>query len=128
MERWNKNTGDHETVMILAATFVIAADRSLRLPLRDEFADLRDQIPSKVLGRANISSIAAAAGVNRETARRKLKALEERGVVVRDGSGSLRIAPGVLQTEGAQEAVLGQLEPLARTVNGLIADGSLRVE
>lgn len=128
MERWNKNTRDHETVMILAATFVIAADRSLRLPLRDEFADLRDQIPSKVLGRANISSIAAAAGVNRETARRKLKALEERGVVVRDGSGSLRIAPGVLQTEGAREAVLGQLEPLARMVNGLIADGSLRVE
>jgi transposase-like protein len=128
MERWNKNVRDHETVMILAATFVIAADSSLRPRLKDEFPDLGIQMPTHVLGRANISSIAAAAGVNRETARRKLRDLEERGLVSRDQTGSVRIAPGVLQTDGARDAVLEQLEPLVRLVNDLIASGSLRVE
>lgn len=115
---------DHDTLLIMMGIIVIAAERVLRTELEPELQCLAKQLPSSKLGIVNLSSIAAATGVNRETVRRKVQALQEAGWVLRDKNG-IRPATGVLPYEALGKVIDAQLDALTRMVNQLTRSGVL---
>ena len=94
LENWRAHLGlDHDCALIVMATAAITMEKFTRLELEPEHRDVRAVIPPQVLTRCNVSSIAAATGLNRETARRKVRLLVQDGVLLADGKGSLRLSP-----------------------------------
>ena len=115
---------DYESLMILMAIIVISADRVLRTELESELQTLERRLPNGRVGKANLSSIAAATAINRETVRRKVNSLQKAGWVVRDKEG-VQTAHGVIPYEVLRRIIGAQLDALARTVNQLTRFGVL---
>ena len=109
---------DYESLMILMATIVISAERVLRADLESDLQTLAQQLPASKVGRVNISSIAAATAINRETVRRKVINLEKAGWLIRDKEG-IRTVPGVIPFEVLRKVIGAQLDALSRAVNQL---------
>lgn len=118
-ENWKRLFGDYETALIALAIIVISSERLTRTEVDAEFEFLAISFPTDELARCNISSIAAATGFNRETTRRKIDQLVQKGLVVREGS-AVRLAPGLSQQDFAWGAVKRQLDELRRAVNDLL--------
>lgn len=110
---------DYESLMILMATIVISAERVLRTNLESDLQTLAQQLPTSKVGKVNISSIAAATAINRETVRRKVINLQKAGWLVRD-KGGIRTVPGVIPYEILRGVIGAQLDALTRTVNQLV--------
>ena len=110
--------------MILMAVIVISAERLLRTELDVELQTLQKRLPRHRAGSANLSSIAAATGINRETVRRKVNNLQKAGLVVRDKDG-VRTAHGVIEYEVLRAIIDSQLDAITRTVNQLSRLGVL---
>lgn len=117
---------DYETTMILMAIIVISAEKLLRTELDPELQSLAQRLPHDLINRVNLSSIAAATAINRETVRRKVKDLENAGLVERDRQG-IRIAHGKIQVDVIQKIMEAQLDAIARTVNQLSKFGALSI-
>ena len=83
-------------------------------------------MPSEALAKFNISSIAGATGLNRETARKNVGGLIAQGMLVRD-DGIILLAPGFTQQQVVSSIVLEQLEELRRAANGLLRMGAFTV-
>lgn len=115
-------TLDHESIMILMAIIVIGGEKLLRGELIPEQQTLARQLPDERLSKVNFSSIAAATAINRETVRRKVKHLEDAGMLVRDKEG-IRIVHGVVQLPSLQKVIEAQLDAVTRTVNQLLKFG-----
>lgn len=115
---------DYESLMILMAIIVIGAERVLRTELEADFQTLAQQLPASKVGKVNISSIAAATAINRETVRRKVKSLQEAGWIIRDKDG-IRTVQGVIPYEILHNIIGAQLDALTRTVNQLAKLGVL---
>jgi len=79
MENWRRNVRDYDQAMILVAIVAISAERLTRTELDLEDRKLETPIPEDELAPCNVSSIAAATGLNRETARRKVNELVKAG-------------------------------------------------
>jgi hypothetical protein len=126
MENWRRNVGDYDSAMILLAVVAITAGRLLRTELDPELRDMANALPEEALAKCNFSSIAAATGINRETTRRKVLALVERGYLVRLSDGSIRFRPGYLQRPETAELVRVQLEALTGAANDLVREGVLK--
>ena len=109
---------DYESLMILMATIVISAERVLRTNLESDLQTLAQQLPTSKVGKVNISSIAAATAIIRETVRRKVSNLQEAGWLIRDKEG-IRTVPGVIPFEVLRKVIGAQLDALTRTVNQL---------
>lgn len=118
---------DYESLMILMAIIVIGADRVLRTELESELQTLERRLPKSRLGKANLSSIAAATAINRETVRRKVNSLQEAGWVLRDKEG-VQTAHGVIPYDVLRRIIGVQLDALTRTVNQLTKFGVLSFE
>lgn len=127
MEHWRQSLGDYDSAIILLALTAISAEKLTRSGLPEELHDLAQPIPLDQLARCNISSIAAATGFNRETARRKVNQLIADGVIIKRDDGSLCFTPGFSQKGEIIELVWQQLETIRRTTNHLIRDGALQV-
>ena len=127
MELWRRGTRDTDTVMILIAVAAITAERLTRIELDEEMKALEHSFPSALLAPCNISSIAAATGLNRETARRRVNAMVKEGSLVRNDKGEVYFPPGLLQQPGTRKLIRKQLEMLTRFVNDSIRDGVLRI-
>ena len=84
---------------------------------------MRNPVPKEYLARCNISSIAAATGLNRETTRRKVQDLVGRGFLMRLDDGSFHFTPGYLQRPHVAELVRKQLDSFTRVANDLARDG-----
>lgn len=125
MENW-RQFGDYEAAIIILAIAVINGEKLTRTPLESELQDLRTPVPRERLTRCNISSIAVATGLNRETTRRKVNKLVSVGLLVRNEDGSVNLAGGFSQAKTTIELVHTQLETLTRITNDLLRDGSLR--
>jgi hypothetical protein len=123
MENWRRNVGDYDSAMILLAVVAITAGRLLRAELDPGLGDMANALPEEALAKCNFSSIAAATGINRETTRRKVTALIERGYLVRLADGSIRFRPGYLQRPEAADLVRVQLEAFTRAANDLVGEG-----
>jgi biotin operon repressor len=116
---------DHDTLFIMMATIVIAGDKLLREELDSDLHRLANQLPASKLGKVNLSSIAAATGLHRETVRRKVQALQDAGWVVRDKHG-IRPVPGVIPQDALRNIMNAQLEAFRRMANQLTKFGVLR--
>lgn len=118
---------DYESTLILIAIVVVGAERLLEHGVDPGLQTLANPMPLERLRRCNISSIAAATSLNRETVRRRIKSLEEAGLVTRD-RGGVRIAFGVLQRPEMREVVRSQLFATARTVSELMQESILTTD
>ena len=125
MEKWRRNVRDYDSAMILVAVVAITAERLTRTSLEDELKRLSEPMPAEKLAPCNVSSIAAATGINRETTRRKVDALIRSGFLVKSAEGVISFRPGHLQQDYIHELVRAQLDSLVRTVNDLCRDGTV---
>lgn len=121
------NLPDHETSLIIGAILCIGSEKLMRCELPSDLQTLERPIPPELLTKCNISSVAEAVGINRETTRRKVHELIKAGLVTNDEHG-LQIAGGLLQMPRVQETVLTQLKTLRRGVNELAREGVVRPE
>jgi hypothetical protein len=127
MENWRQDVDDCEKALILVAVIAISGERFTRAEeLEEELKDLRNVFPQDRLPKCNISSIAAATGLNRETARRKVNELIEAGFLIRSAGGMISFAPGILARDSTIDLVRKQLDAVVRVVNELMRDGVLR--
>jgi hypothetical protein len=115
---------DCDSTLILMAIITISAERLLRSGLESELKTLKSPLPHDRISKPNLSSIAAATGINRETVRRKVNDLQSAGLVVRDGRG-VQTALGGLQLKALEHSIGAQLDAIARTVNQLSKLGVL---
>jgi hypothetical protein len=125
MEHARRGVGDGDSALILIAVVAIAGERLTRTELPEHLRSLATPLPPGVAAECNVSSIAAATGLNRETTRRKVNSLIERGYLRRSGDGEISFAPEILKREATQGLVKGQLEAVARFANEAIRDGVL---
>src|SRR5215213_4175302 len=123
MERWRANLTDYDCVMILISVLAISAERLLRADLPAEHRSLAGPIDPAMLGRVNISSIAHATGLNRETTRRKVNDLVAQGLLARGKDGNVVFGPGLVQDERTRTLIRSQLGEIAAVANQLIRFG-----
>ena len=131
MENWRSaqigaagSSLDYESLMILMAIIVIGAEKVLRTDLEPDLQTLARQLPSSRVGKVNLSSIAAATAINRETVRRKVNSLQEAGWVIRDKQ-DIRTVQGVIGYDVIRNIIGSQLDALTRMVNQLTKMGVL---
>lgn len=127
MEYWKRNVADYDSAMIALAVVAISAERWTRADLEPELRNLSRPMSQDRLGTCNISSIAAATGLNRETTRRKVNALVAQGILSKEANGVVGFAPGHLQKTRTIGLVRKQLDALARTVDELVRTDVLGV-
>lgn len=109
---------DYESLMIVMAIIVISVERVLRSELESDLQSLVQRLPSSKVAKVNLSSIAGATAINRETVRRKVNNLQKAGWVVRDKDG-IQTVPGVIPYEVLRKIIGAQLDALTRTANQL---------
>ena len=125
MERWRAHLTDYDCVMIMISVIAISAERLLRTGLPAEYRSLDSAIDPALLGKVNISSIAHATGLNRETTRRKVNELVEQELLTRFEDGSVGFRPGLVQKERVRGQIRGQLGEIAAIANQLMKMGVL---
>lgn len=125
LEMWQQVTGGHNESLVMMAVIVITGDRLAGANADPKFRNMANALPKELLGRCNISSIAAATGLNRETARRVVNKLLAGGTLERSPDRSVNFAPGRMQGENALRLSQVQLDEFVRTANALIRDGVL---
>ena len=128
MELWRRGTRDSDTAMILVAVAAITSERFTRGGLTEGQRSLEEDLPYDMLASCNVSSIAAATGLNRETARRRVNALVKSGLLVRSERGEIAFPPGRLQEPETHALIRKLLEAVTRFVNESIKDGVLRTD
>ena len=126
MEKWRANLTDYDCVVIMISVIAISAERLLRAGIPDPYRTLGAPIDPKILGKVNISSIAHATGLNRETTRRKVNDLIEEGLLARFDDGSVGFRPGLVQEERIRTQIRGQLGEIAAIANQLVKIGVLK--
>jgi Fic family protein len=107
---------DLETWLIVISVTAIGAEKFLRSGLQEDLHDLRVAMPTDRLAKCNLSSIAAATGLNRETVRRKVNWLLQAGILEREASGAIRASATVAARPEVQKLIAMQIEAL-RQVN-----------
>ena len=109
---------DYDSLMILMAVIVIAAEKVLRADLDPALQSLSRELPRSSRAKVNLSSIAAATAINRETVRRKVHNLQEAGWLLRDKDG-IRVVQGVVPYETVRGIISAQLDALTRIFHQL---------
>src|SRR5207237_2525596 len=94
---WREVTGGHDQSLVVMAVVAITGERLTRTKVAPELRNMAHPVPRAILGRCNISSIAAATGLNRETARRVVNRLIDRGILERADDRSVHFTPGRVQ-------------------------------
>ena len=127
MEHWRQHLGlDYEEAMIVLATAAVTMEKFTRSEFEPELENIRNAVPATQLARCNVSSIAVAVGLNRETARRKVNGLVANGMLLKDRNGSLRLSPEYTLSVPTSDMMKRHLETLVHTANELVRDGILR--
>jgi len=109
---------DYDSLMILMAVIVIAAEKVIRADLDPALQSLSRELPRSNRAKVNLSSIAAATAINRETVRRKVHNLQEAGWLLRDKDG-IRVVQGVVPYETVRDIISAQLDALTRIFHQL---------
>lgn len=123
---WTELFGSPDAAAMGVAIVAIGAERMLRDNLDPKLHSLKVPMAAEAFGECNISAIAKATGLNRETARRKVDELVLLGIVARRGS-SITLAPGFTQQPAVIEMVRTQLEFLRIATNEMIREGVVSV-
>ena len=110
MERWRGLVLDNDCAMIMMAVALINTESLTRTALVEHgIADIKNGVPPNLLRRCNISSVALATGLNRETTRRKVTHLVERGLLARGADGHVYLHPELGIREEMAQTVQSQL-------------------
>lgn len=123
MEVWRRDRLDAESVLIILAVVSITSEKFTRSGLADDHRALETYLPLEQLQACNVASIAAATGLNRETARRRVEALIRNGSLIRRPSGDIALPPEKVQDGSALGLVRKQLEAVIRFANESLRDG-----
>ena len=123
---WTELFGSPDTAAIALAIVAISSERMLREALEPNLKNLSVPMPAEAFGICNVSSIATATGLNRETARRKVDEMVQQGVVAKNGQ-RITLAPGFTQQPEVIEMVKAQLDVLRMATNELIREGVISV-
>ena len=126
MENWRQGVGDNESAMILLAVVAITGERLTRAELPEDLRSVATPLPPGYAAGCNVSSIAAATGLNRETTRRKVGALIERGYLYRSEQGEIGFPIERQQDPETLDFLMRQLEAVTRFANDSIRDGVLK--
>jgi hypothetical protein len=126
MEHWRAGVGDNESAMILLAVVAITGERLTRAELPEPLRNVAVPLPPGYAAGCNISSIASATGLNRETTRRRVSTLIERGFLARQEGGEICFPAARQQDPETLEFLMRQLEAVARFANDAIRDGVLK--
>ena len=126
MENWRQGVGDNDSAMILLAVIAICGERLTRTELPEALRSVATPLPPGFAAECNISSIAAATGLNRETTRRKVNALIESGYLTRSGDGEIAFPVARMQDPATLDFVRKQLEAVTRFANDALRDGALK--
>ena len=119
MEKWRQNLTDYDCVMIMVAVIAISSERLLRTDLEPELRRIDTPMDPKRRTKVNISSIAHATGLNRETTRRKVNDLIEQGLLARLEDGGIGFRPGLVQENRIRDQIRGQLGEIVMVANQL---------
>jgi DNA-binding transcriptional ArsR family regulator len=84
-------------------------------------------LPRELVVPMSRSAIASATGLPRETVRRHIGLLIERGMLIEDPRGGVTIVPGVIQDRGYQPLLEQLLTEFARTGEALLRSGVIEV-
>ena len=125
MERWRQNLTDYDCVMIMVAVIAISAERLLRAGIPTQYQSLNSTMDAALLSKVNISSVAHATGLNRETTRRKINDLVDQELLIRYEDGSVGFRPGLVQEERIRSQIRGQVSDIAAIANQLAKVGVL---
>ena len=128
MERWRGLVEDNHGAMIMMAVALINTESFTRTELVEHgIADIKNGIAPNLLRRCNISSVALATGLNRETTRRKVAHLVELGFLARGADGHVYLQPELGIREEMARTVRSQIDTFAKTANELLRDGTLKL-
>lgn len=128
MERWRGLVDDNDCAMVMMAVALINTESLTQTELVEQgIADLRDGAPPNLLRRCNVSSVAGATGLNRETTRRKVAHLVEIGLLARSADGHVYLHPELRIREEMVQTVRSQLETFAKAADDLFRAGTLKL-
>lgn len=126
MERWRGLVEDNDSAMVMMAVALINTERLTRTKLVEQgVANIKNGVPPNLLRRCNISSVALATGLNRETTRRKVNQLVQLGLLARGADGHVYLHPELRIREEMAQTVRSQLDTFAKTANEFVRDGIL---
>ena len=125
LEQWRETAGGLQEAMVLMAIVVITGDKLIRSAPDPGLRNIANPVPLSLLGTCNLSSIAAATGINRETVRRIVNRLIAEGRLIRSAEGSINFSVGWVQRGQAHRLTNFQLDEFCRTANSLLRDGVL---
>jgi DNA-binding transcriptional ArsR family regulator len=121
LETWRSELGlDLDSVLIVLATAAITMEKYTRQDFDPDLRDIRSAMPAELLTRCYVSSIAAATGLNRETARRKVKPLLAAGILLADERGSIRLSPDYTRRVRTNDMLCKHLQTIVHTTNELL--------
>ena len=125
MELWRVVAGGHQEALVQMAVAAINGDRVTRSASDLRLRNMSNAMPTSLMTKCNLSSIAAATGLNRETVRRVVNRLTVNGPLVRAPDGSVNFIEGLTQGPETQRLGEAQLDEFCRTVNLLLREGVL---
>ena len=123
MEMWKRHVPDYDSAMIMIAVIAISAERLLRSDLDPQYGRLSKAIDLDLLGKCNVTSIAHATGLNRESTRRKVNDLIKRGRLARLEDGTIFFREGLTQEAAVHELVRRQMVEIAALFQRLLRLG-----
>ncbi len=117
---------DVDRLMIMLAVGAITGERPVRgADAPDHVVRFGIPIPSSDMTRCTALAVAAATGLPRETARRKIQQMINDGLLRRDEPVGIRISEELLQSAEFQALVQRQAGEIARLANALLERGIL---
>jgi predicted transcriptional regulator len=111
---------DLDSVVVVLAVTAIALERPLRAQADITLYDMKKAIAINEVTRCNVASIAAATGLNRETARRKVNNLVKRGLLRKLEGGAIVFDDEVRLNPALTEMLCRQVNEVARLTNILL--------
>lgn len=128
MEQWRLGRHDAENALIVVAVIAITSEKLVRAGLTADQRSLEEFLPLSKLQGCNVSSIAAATGMNRETVRRRVGRLIDDGSLIRTEAGEIALPPERVNDETALSLVRSQLEAVTRFMNETLRDGAVVID
>jgi hypothetical protein len=122
---WRSHVPSYDCAMIMIAVVAITAERLLRTDIAPEQQRLDVPIDPALLQKCNVASIAHATGLNRESTRRKVNDMIEKGLLTRLEDGSVFFAEDLTRRLEVRKLVRQQLADLAGATNRLFKIGVL---
>jgi hypothetical protein len=119
--------GDLDMAAIAEAVGVAAIEPNMRDPaFRKAFANYSNVLGTERQRPINVMSVAATVGIPRETVRRKLKTLVERGILAKKDGGYV-YKPGVLQQPAVTAGIERAMSDMLQFVNDCLKADLLKL-